>query len=139
MKNAVEQALSELGPGESWNMLQNKVNRPKFKGNAKRILDGRMPELLKQDPMEIPMPGVTDMGPGQLDPNLEYDPSRGFKQKDNIGGYVPGQDISVPKRKAEMGPEKVSELFRVWEGMSPEEQAQYEDFVGFLTAMEEGL
>jgi hypothetical protein len=117
-------------------MLQNRVNKPKFKANAKTILDNRVPGIVSQNPMEIPMGELPDLGPnqGQLDPSLEYDPSIGFRKKQNLGGSGP-----MPPGKAEMGPEKVSELFHVWEGMSPEEQAQYEDFVGFLTAMEEGL
>jgi len=134
MKNAVQQAISELGPGESWNMLQNRINKPKLKKSAQTILDNRVPGIVSQDPVEIPMEGFAEVGPGQLDPSLEYDPRDGFRKKQNLGGDYSA--LEMPPQKKAMTSEVINQLHQLWQSMSPEEQGQYGDFVGFMTEME---
>lgn len=57
--NAVKQGMEDLGPDESWNMLDNKVNRvaPMVKKRAKSVLEQTVPNLGSggggQDPRDI--------------------------------------------------------------------------------------
>lgn len=132
-KNAVQQALSELGPGESWNMLQNRVNKPKLKKSAQTILDNRVPGIVSQDSMGA-LPEMEPVGPGQLDPNLEYDPRDGFRKKQNFGGDYSA--LQMPPQKKAMTSEVINQLHQLWQSMSPDEQGQYGDFVRFMTEME---
>jgi hypothetical protein len=69
-----------------------------------------------------------EMGPGQLDPNLEYDPSRGFKQKYRPPAGEASGDL--------MGESFMNRVMQEWDSMSPDEQQIWGNFEDYLALVE---